>query len=589
MATNQTIFSDLSADPTQFKADLENALSSSGAWKGNLTTQVGTALIDSVAALGAFLQHQINNSYENCFQETAVSETAIRSIAMMQGLRMTRRLPASMQVSLSSQTDIILPPFTQFLCAGYSFFNRESITLSKDEAITATLYQGQVQYRQLKGLGTELQVWISDDDNFTVSDQDVYVFLNGTAQTKAYGSLWNYKGVSGYADLTTMEGRLLIQFGNKQFGTMPGINDTVTIVFCITEGETGNNYVTTDAKVSVQGYGSVTGTALENPSGGANQKSAVAYKNNTASSFGTYGSAVTKAQYKAVVNTYPGIIDAFTQSQRERNPGDVKLMNLITVTGITTTPWDDQQKLDFCNWCQDQSMYSTRFNWIDAIPVPRDVIAHIYCYDDSVLSAVKQNVENAIKNFFEARPGILMTDFFKSDLITVIRNADSGVAYLDLDAPLDNMIVTQPVSPDLTYTIETSGGTLAPYFYSYGITYTQADGTESKLNSWCHPQVSVANSKIILSWRAQPSAVKYNIFGRTSENLGLLTSVDAKSITYDASTQIMSFTDDGSLTPDPSKYVQYHMPEIKYNTLGNLEISVEYASRQHRITTMTAQ
>lgn len=581
----QTIFSDLSADPTQFKSDLQTALSNSNAWKGSLTTQVGTALIDAIASLGAFCHHQINNAYANCFQETATLDDSIRAIAIMQGIRLTRRLPAAMKVELTSDTDVTISTFTQFICSGYAFFNREVIELEANKPLQVTLYQGTVNTKFLRGSGTDLQSWVSDESLFSVSDEDVYVLINNVLITKAYGSLWNYKNAPAYMDSTTMEGRLLIQFGTSQFGSVPGVNDTIAIIYCVTQGEAGNNYNTAGSQVTVQGYNAIRGTAVENPSGGANQKSALAYKNNTAGSFGTYGSAVTKSQYSAIVNTYPGVIDAFTQSQRERNPSDLKLMNVITVTGITSSPWSEEQKQDFCEWCQQQSMYTTRFVWIDATPVPRDISLQVFCYNSSVLSVVQQNVESAIRALFRARPGILMTDFYRSDIITTVRNADSGIAYVVIDKPVEDMPVTQPSSPRLTFEITDSGGTLAPYFYSYGITYVDNTGVESEQNAWAHPQVTVNNSKVRLYWQSVPSAVTYKLFGRMSESIGLIKEIKAEQAQLDEETGYLYFDDDGSITPDTSKYVKYRMPEIRYNTLGKLDVRVEFADRQQRIST----
>lgn len=585
--SQQTIFSDLSADPTQFKADLENYLIQSKAWKGNLTTQVGTTLIDAIASLGAFCQQQINNAYENCFQDTAVLDDAIRAIAIMQGLRLTRRLPAAMQVRLNVTTSAIVPAFSQFLCSGYYFFNREVITLEPDEPQTVTLYQGLVQTKLFQGTGTELQSWISEESSFQISDEDVYVLINGQVIEKAYGSLWNYKGMPAYMDGTTMEGRLLIQFGTSQFGSLPSVNDSVSVIYCITEGSTGNNYRTANAKVTLQGYSDLEGTALENPSGGANQKSALAYKNNTAGSFGTYGSAVTKSQYSAIVNTYPGVVDAFTQAQRERNPADLKLMNVITVTGITSSPWSEEQKQDFCEWCQRQSMYSTRFVWIDATPVPRNLNIEIYCYNSAVLSTVEQNAALALQTLFSARPGILMTNIYRSDIITTLRNADSSIAYVIINEPLEDLIVTQPTAPGLIFEITNSGGTLKPYFYSYGLSYIDDTGVESEQNSWCHPQVTVNKSKVRLLWRPIPSAKTYKLFGRTGEEIGLLKEIEASSVST-TEDGLCYFDDNGSITPDQGKFERYRMPEIRYNTLNQLELTVDFADRQQKVSTPTS-
>ena len=52
-----------------------------------------------------------------------------------------------------------------------------------------TLRESIVVSSTLSGLGSDLQTWVSVDDAFTVSDQDVLVQLNGVDLTKAFGAL----------------------------------------------------------------------------------------------------------------------------------------------------------------------------------------------------------------------------------------------------------------------------------------------------------------------------------------------------------------------------------------------------------------
>lgn len=573
--TQQIIFSDIDADVTQFKEDLVTALSKNQAWKGTLTTQVGTALIDFVASLGAFNHQAILNAFENCFSETATCDDAIRSIALMQGLRMTRKMPSYIDVSLSCEVNVSIPAYSQFICAGYDYFNREVIDLTSNESKQIRLYEGTVHKAEMSGLSTELQVWSPPETNFQVSDQDVLVFINKESIPVTYSGLWNFKGLPACTDLTSMEGRLIIQFGNLMYGSLPSINDNVLITYCTTNGNAGNNYVTYDKEVSVDGFTQITGKSLTNPAGGADEKTAYTYKNNTASSFGTYGSAVTKSQYQAVVNTYPGVIDAYTQAQREIDPTDYRFMNVIRVTGITNVPWDAVKKQEFCQWCQDQSMYTTRFVWVDATPSVIDVDLELYCYNSAVLSSVKQNVEEAIKKLFAPRAGILMTDFYISDLISAARNADSGVAFVIVNSPVSEMIVTQANAPTCYFEILPEAGTLKEYFYSYGVTFIDNKGVESKKSSWIHPQTTQDNNAIKITWRKNPAAVKYRIYGRESENIGLLAEVNADTLEY---------TDDGSAVPDTSKYSRAKDTIIRYNSLGSLNIKAYFADRQQRVT-----
>lgn len=586
--SNTISLSELNIDVTQFKSDLESYLTqNSGPWKGNLTTMVGTALIDSMSTIGTFLQERINSAYINSFTDTAVIDDAIFAIATMKGIRLTRRLPASMEAKIISAEDATIPAYSQFSCVGYSFFNRETIELTANQETSITLYQGDIRTVVTAGLGTDLQSFASPQDSFQVSDIDTVVLINDQIIEKSYGNLWNYKNQDAFIDMTLSDGRLLVQFGNDEFGAKPGVNDTVGISYVVTEGESGNNITTLDAQITLNGFNSVTGTATSNPVGGSSAKSAYDYKNNITGVFGTYGSAVTPSQYRALVNTYPGIVDAITRSQRELDPSDLRLMNVVFVTGITSSPWTDQEREDFIEWLQQQTMASTRFVWVEATPVSRDIDVSVYCFSSAILSNVKTNVEAAIKALFEPRPGILDLDIFKSDLITAIRNADSNISYAVINLPVEEMIVTQESSTYLAYEIIDSGGQLTPYFYSYAVSYVNTRGEESKIDSWVHPQVQTENSQVKLRWRQAENAKTYKIYGRRSEDIGLIKEIEASSAETDEETGLLTWTDDGSITPDPEQFIRNRIREIKYNQLGELTVNVQFADRQQVVNTLT--
>lgn len=592
--SKQLIISDMSADFEQFRSDFEQYLGQKESWKGNLTTMTGQTLIELVAALGAFDQAKISRAFQDAFAETAVSDDAIRACAVMQGIRMTRKLPAQVQCELSAPVGVVIPAYSQFDCAGYSFFNREAIEFIS-ETQTATLYEGEVFNYAINGNGTNLQAWISEQDNFDVSDADVVVAVNGETIPVVYAGLWNYKNQPACMDLSTSDGRLLIQFGTNKlaqankntiadsdliedvsYGSIPSINDVVTITYTTTSGESGNNFITKDKQISIDGFSTVTGIALANPVFGAGEKSVLTYKNNTASSFGTYGSAVTKSQYSAIVNTYPGVIDAITQSQREINPGRLEYMNVIWVTGVTNEVWDQQKKKEFCEWCERQSMYSTRFVWVDAGKVDRTVSIRCFCYNSAVLSDVIANVTSAINDLFKARPGILMTNIYKSDIINCALRSDPNISYVILDEPTSDFIVTKPNAPLLSYIVEENGG-LSPLQYNYCVTLVDKDGIESLRDNWVHPVVVKENSSIKLVWKAESAATKYRVYGRTTETMGLIAELD-KSVT--------EFVDNGSKVPDKTEFDIGQLIDIKYNALNiltNLKVDASYAERQQRI------
>jgi len=574
--------SDLGVDFDDFVTQFQTALINDPVWQGNLTTQTSETLIEFISTVATFAQGRLLRSYEDCFAETALSDDAILSIAQMQGLRISRYLPATVPVSLVSPVSVSLPPLTQFTSGSSYFFNPQQITLLANIPQTIYLSEGQIYSYTLNGLGQDRQTFTSLQDGFTISDQDVYVQINGVFIPKSYGTLWNYSGLPAFSDQTLHDGRLLIVFGNSGglngfFGSIPGINDVVTITYPITSGIAGNTLSTINKTIAIAGFSQISGTFLDNPSGGSNDKPVIAYKNAASGAFGTYSSAVTKSQYQAIIATFPGIVDAVTQAQREINPSDYRWMNVIRVSALTTSPWTQAQKKEFTDYCQTVTMYAAYFLWQDAIAVPRDVSLDVYCFNSAVPTLVQQNSITAIQNLFAPRPGILMTNFYVSDLVDAIFLGSPGlVSYVIVNSPTGSMIVTAPESPQATYTLLPTGGSLGSLVYAYGISTVLNTGEEGTPTNWVFPQIvtSVNTYGIQLNWPAIYNAQSYKIWGRSASSLGLLAEVPA--------TQLQ-FIDDGSIVPSGNPPNAIADTPIRYNQLNNLTINVFYSERQQQI------
>ena len=597
MATVYTL-SDLSQDFDQFVNQFQVALSTQSAWQGNLTTQTSQTLTELVSAVGTLNQGRIIRASEDAFSQTAQSDDAILTIAQMQGLRLTRYLPASAPVVMTSPTTVSLSPLSQFTVAGSPFFNRDAITLVANIPTTVTLFQGTVKQVVIAGLGTDRQFYVTPEDSFTVSDQDVIVQVNSITIDKSFGVLWNFDGLPGFADVSTFDGRAMFIFGNAggvsgQFGTIPQVNDVVTITYVVTTGVDGNSLQTSGKTVTTAGFPLIQGVMQTNPTGGASDKQIVAYKNVAAGSFGTYESAVTKNQYTALVATYPGIVDAVTQAQREIDPNDLRWMNIIRVSALTTSSWTQAQIQDFLTYLQKITMYSGYFLWQEAIPVPRIVDVDVYIYNSADPTAVKLNSTTALTNLFAPRPGLLMTDFYDYDLKETIANANPGlISYVKVNAPTSDMIVTAPPSPPITYTLLPGGGELGELVYAYSISstvqYTDSDGnvtTEVGIpQNWVFPQVitNVANYAIQLAWEGVDNATQYQVWGRAvttagTSSLGLLATIPVTS-----ATQVnYTFIDTGAVTPTGTLPTSQDFP-IKYNQLESLTVNVYYSNRQQR-------
>lgn len=588
MSTNATrlVLSDMTVDVEDFVRQFNEDLITRPVWKGQLVTQTSQHIIEYISTVGALDQARLIRAREDAYAETAEADDAILSITSMQGLRITRKSPAEIEVELESPAGDSLPPYTQLEVGGLSWFTREQIALPPNTPVRAYLYQGVVISATMNGLGTDFQAFIAADQNFSVSDMDTQVTINGVIINRSTGVLWNFKGEPGFADLTTPEGRLLIQFGNTRFGSVPQINDSVIVTYCVTLGADANNREL--AGKAIAGPRLVTGRVLVNPQGGADEKATVVYKNVASGSFGTYESAVTRSHYFAQAATYPGILDVVLQAQREIDPMDLHWMNVFRVSALTNSPWSQQQIRTFIKHLEQVTMYSGRFVWADPQPVDRDIEVEVYFFNTAILSEGKARAEQAIQDLLAVKPGLLMTNHYDSDIDSVVKKANQGqVSYVRVLLPdSGEMVVTTPKSPVLTYSF-LPGGALQPMppgVYSYAVAVQTSLETGSP-TEWVFPQITNAmgsDNAIRLEWAQHKDAIAYHVYGRTAgrpgEPIGYMTTLP-----YVVGVTHVSFVDDGTITPAGGVPTTLNAGPIRYNRIQNLVVRAYYSDRQRRL------
>lgn len=553
--------------------DLYTLLASSEAWRGNIDSQTGNALLSFVSTVNVFAQQKILRALQEAFPDTAVSDRSHYALASLQGVRIRRKSPASCTVTLSSTEAISIPPYTQFSSSGVSLFNRDALFIHPSTPVTTTLYEGAVKNVEITGLGSDYQMYVPFDLDFVVADSDVVVKIGGVQLQRTTLGLWELPRTPGFEDRTLPDGRLSIVFGTVAYGSRPGPDETVAVTYVITTGSQANAYGLVDEGVATELSSAVSGIVTTALSNGEDQLSAFQYKNIASQTFGTFSSAVTKRQYHTVALQFPGIVDVVMFSQREIDPTDVTKMNLVKVVVLTSPTWKAGDNERFLEYLNANTMYSTRFYLESPVASPTDVQARVYCYNWANLSEVKQAAESAITYLFQPRSGFINYDIYKSDLSVALRDAHPGIEYFELVNPTEDCVISaKPVSNLSGYSSAGTGSLAAGiYYYGVGVELSTASGT-----AYIKPQKVVtvvaddAASTSVISWSAVPNATSYFVYGRDGTGMYLLATLPATSL---------SFSDDGSLPPGaPAPNVDSH--PVQYLTLNTLNITAAYSNRQ---------
>lgn len=553
-------------------AQFEAALSTRPAWKDRLTSPTAQTIIEMMAAFGAYSQFSIESALQESYPESAKNNLSLFAASNFAGVRVNRKQPASITVSMSAPSAVTIPVNSQFNGAGTYWFNREALSLSPTPQ-DVTLYQGEVVTKSIYGLGTAFQAFVSPEKEFVVSDTDVYVKINSTSIQVIQEGLWTLNGEAGAQQFTLPSGQMILLFGNGTFGSQPSTNDLVAITYVITLGEDGSNVTTLGKSFSLSTDANVTGTATSAPSGGASQADPLVYKSVTPALFGAFNASVTSNQYKKLPLQYPGVIDGFTLSQREINPKALTWMNVIKVCLLTQTPWGSVEWDNFKTWFNRNSMFVPEIVREDPVAAPVNIVATVRCKNYANLGTVKTNCEAALTALFAPRQGIIGQDTYRDDITNAIRSADSNVDYVILESPSSDIVLQSLAVGRPVLTTATVGGTLAAdTTYDYAVSIVSSLGGETAPANWASITTGAgATNKNTISWAGgQANVASYKIWGRQSSGtLGLLATV---------SSSTLSWEDTGSVTPTGTVPVQSTINSY-YPQLVSVTLTVEYTNR----------
>lgn len=567
--------SNVHPDQTDLKIQFEAFLNTQDAWKGVVTSQTGQGIISLVSAVGAFDQASIRRKFQDSFPDTVVSDRAAYALSAMQGVRLARKLPAGVQVNLKSTAIAIsVPAYTIFQGSGAFFFNREALFLPADTTVSVTLYEGSVLRYSMPGIDEPYALFVSSETAFTVSDIDVEVLLNDSPMSRATGGLWTLNNQLGFGDSTLPEGKLMIQFGNAKFGGQPSNNDTVYITYVTTNGADANSLDCLGKLLTVTNYPTVSGAFTGNPTGGANERSAIAYKNIAAPTFGVFDSAINKQQHISMALQFPGVVDVIPFAQREINPSALEWMNVIKLVLYTSSPWSESTKAAFLSFMQSKCAYAPHFVLDTPVIRPVDVIMDIYCYNWANSTQAKLNVETAITALFAPRIGMLNYDLHMSDIITAAQDSDPGVEYVVLKDPTEDILISGQSVPTPVITLQT-GGTFDVGSYYYGVQVTTVSGIISPRNFAQYKILSGNTNAFELTWDAVTDAVSYQIYRKSPSDLrpGLVNVV--------AGNAPRVYLDMNTVPAGAPPQAQNTVP-VKYTTLNSLLVTDYYSARSIR-------
>lgn len=451
---------------------LVQELQTDSTWYDVIQSSTGQTLLRNISAGIAYALFAVERAQQETFTHSAMSESSVFSAARMLGVRPQRRLPASVPVRLTRPdqgTGLTLNRFSQFVINNTRFFTREPITFNEFElSLDVMLVQGVVLSMTATAEGVPFERIEFGSENGLISDQDVYVFVDGEEWTRRVNEgPFNFgQNEKCFYESSLPNTNVEVQFGNRAYGRIPTTGSKVEIYWAETEGENTN---TATSGLTVSLYEPPSGVVVDGVTIGAIQYGAESmsmgfYKVMAGHERAANRRAVRRADYRETALKYPGVVDALFRGQAELNPGRRNWMNIIGATILmkdgsvmSATMW-----ADFVNWMQtNYAMYQCEFLRLDPVSVPINITADIYCKQNSNRTLIKNDILKNITEKLGPRLGILGYGVYADDIRGYLKGTG---AYSDLISYATNITPTTDTLPSATQWVKVNSVTLNMYY-----------------------------------------------------------------------------------------------------------------------------
>lgn len=442
----------LSPDFEQVYSALQLLVTENESWQEIATSGTGAMMLSLIAAVAVYNQTAIIRGTHESTLDTSRIDHSIYAQTRMLGVDIVRKTPSKILVSLTNsnpEEEQIIQPLTRWTIGRTIFFNRDLIVFRQGETIIENiqLYEGNVVEDRFEGTGNPYQRYEVGIPDFSTSNEDIAVFVNNTEWELTERGIWSHGQENIFQEGTTASGTVEINFGSGINGNIPASGSEVRIVYARTDGTVGAFHKANEDVIS-QDNSNITGVTTGNSTSGGDEIQPEFYRRNAPHIHAGINKAVTQDQYRSIIKTFPGIIDAEVRGQQHINPDDPKLFNRVLVTALRSNgvPWTESEWQDFVIWLEERSLIGVHLVRIDPLPIIVDVEVEVFCLRSADLQATRLTLINHLESTFAIRSGSLGRDLYLNDIHKALRNEPNTrelITHLVLKTPFNDITVDQ--------------------------------------------------------------------------------------------------------------------------------------------------
>ena len=446
---------------------IDNILLQTNVFIDVLPSSSGQILVSWLASVTNVLLYYIERTAEEMYIQTAQKDSSVLNLVSILGYIPYRNVSAtgSMNFTLSapSLVNIYLPAKTVIQSIGGYYYSiaQSSVILAGVTTIAVPVVQGQWFSNVYTSTGNANQTYLIN--NTQIENSNLTITVNGVIWTPVSTFVGVVPSSQVYKLISNIDGTLTIEFGNGVFGKIPTTGQSIVVSYLQSDGANGNIFgpgVTLKliSTISDANSNPVTNLMVTNSAaiiGGANSETTDQVRINAPQVFATGQRAITKSDFKAILNNYPGVETSNVWGENDLSSPNYSAFNTIFISTVLQN-W--QSPTTAFNTILGQYLYnysSITVKYSFTAPQIVQVMPYIsiYALAGQSLSAIQSSVNGAFQNaFLLGITSILGQNIRYADVISQI-NAVSGVdyiyltlaVYLPLVASGSNWISTAPL------------------------------------------------------------------------------------------------------------------------------------------------
>lgn len=412
------------------------------AWKDTYRSSTGQMLIELYAYVANLVLYYIERRASEQYISTAKLRSSIINLVKLLNYTPKRKVSAKgkLRFSIDSPIEkrIFIPKYTECqTAAGIKYLTLQDVVLLPGQTfVDVNAIQGSlVQTSYVSDGSLNLEIKINDTN---VENDNVFIYVAGELWEKVESFVFSINTSKHYRIIPELDDTLTIRFGDNVFGMAPIVGSEILIQYIRSDGLIGNVYelgkINTINSAIFDEDNNRVNLSVSNIDlflGGDDEEDTEEIRFEAPRVFKTGDRAVTREDFIALLENYPGVANANVWGEMEENPPNYNMFNRVKLV-VLLQDWQLPSisfKQELTSYLYKKSMLTVKYEFVNPEIVNVVPVLRIKAKKDSTLSVVKMKTEETLKNeFVLGKTTKLGINKRFSDIVLAIEEVD-GVAY----------------------------------------------------------------------------------------------------------------------------------------------------------------